>query len=268
MLTESEDTKFLEAIRKKQFELAYTIVLPHFEALIRKIARIFAWQYDDQEDLVQEGLSALWSAVRKYDAGRGNGLAPFAASLIRSEMMRYRRENLGPVRTGSSRNVAKARRFLPKAVEEFRQIGLDPYGSAAIEYYKALFGIDSATAKALLENHHAGAHVAVPIAGIDADTESAHRELWMEGGQSDVERRVDNAKIRKSIDLWVHETHSGVRLDIAIEIVNSDLEPDDFRDIAIRYDISIARLHEFKRETFGFLKPMLVLDYEITAESF
>jgi len=121
--------------------------------------------------------------------------------------------------------------------------------------------------KSLLATQQAGAHAAVPITGTEWEyTEAAHRELWVDGGQWEVERRLNHGELMKRLVCRMHEIFSGVTLQAVMGILESDLGAEDYVAIAKRCGLSLAKLHAIKRKAFAELKDMLENELGITPD--
>ena len=62
-------------------------ILLKYKTLVRQIARRFYFSGEDTDDLVQEGMLALWKAVREYSPQKNAGFSTYASRCIRNKMI-------------------------------------------------------------------------------------------------------------------------------------------------------------------------------------
>ena len=66
--------------------------------LVRALARRYAWQGEQLEDLTQVGAVGLIKAIDRYDPRRGSSLTAYAVPTIVGEIRRHLRDSAQPIR--------------------------------------------------------------------------------------------------------------------------------------------------------------------------
>ncbi len=95
LLYESMTDEELHALAAAGDLQAEEALIRRYSRVIRSIARPFFLTGGDQEDLLQEGMLGLLSAIRSYDAGKNASFRTFALLCIRRRLISALRESAG-----------------------------------------------------------------------------------------------------------------------------------------------------------------------------
>lgn len=128
--------ELIEEFQETKSDEIQTVLVKHYEGLVRNLAKKFSKGTSSDEDLIQVGMIGLLAALRRYDSTFGRSFESFAIPTIIGEIKRYIRDKTWSVHV--PRRIKELGPRIKKAVEQLtNEYGRSPLVIEIAEFLEA-----------------------------------------------------------------------------------------------------------------------------------